>query len=102
MATGAETAVVGTRGISLVPAAIVSASYPRMPEVPGVWVRGPDAAGRYSVELHVAIKTSSTKNNLLVDAENLRSMVWAEFRRRELAEKVERVDVVVEDIDIAV
>ena len=102
LAIGAETAVVGTRGITLVPTAIASASYPRTPDVPGVWVRGPDAAGRYSVELHIAIKASATSENLLVDSDNLRSLVWAEFRRRELAENVERVDIVVENIDIAV
>lgn len=102
LAITAENSVSGTTGVALVPAAVISASYPHTPDVPGVWVRGPDSNGRYSIELHVSINVSATSENLLVDSAKLRSLVWAEFRSSELAAEVERVDVIVEDIDLAV
>jgi len=102
IAVAAEHAVSNARGISLVPAAIVGASYPYAPDIPGIWVRGPDTEGRYTVELHVVVESRATDESLLDESRRLRSMVWEEFRGRNLAEEINSVDIFVEDIDIAV
>lgn len=102
IAVAAERAVLNTQGVSLVPAGIVGSSYPYTRDVPGVWVRGPDADGRYTVELHVSFVGRTTDESLLDRSKKLRSVVWEELRGRDLAGEVTSVDIFVEDVDIAV
>lgn len=102
IALAAKYVVSQTRDMTLVPAAILGASYPYAPDVPGVWVRGPDGNGRYSVELHVAVESLAPGVSLIDESGRLRAAVWSELRARGIAQDVDSVDIFVEDIDIAV
>lgn len=98
IAMAVEFAVDKVKGVSLTRARAVGESYPYSPDVPGVWVRGPDGGGRYSVDVYV---TLALAGSTIPEMANIfRSQIWNELREPgiNIADRVTSVDIYVEDL----
>lgn len=102
-----ELAVEKTKGVSLTKIRTVGDSYPYRPDVPGVWVRGPDREGRYAVDVHVVLAVAGITIPEMAD--KLRAKIWEQLRGEQLheqginmADRVTSIDIYVEDLVIAV
>jgi len=97
IALAIEYVIKNTKGASLMPVRTVGASYPFEPDVPGIWVHGPDEEGRYEVTAHISVA-----GRTIPDAVGeLRAKVWRELQDRNMVNHVKRFDVVVEDLMVA-
>lgn len=93
IANSTEFAMKSVKGTALVQKSLVGASYPYRPEVPGVWVQGPDQAGHYTVSVNISVAGMS-----IPDAVNkLRLAIQSELRIKDLVNLVKAIDINVED-----
>lgn len=97
IALAIEYVIKNIKGISLMPVRTVGISYPFEPDVPGVWVRGPDEKGRYEVVAHISVAGKTIPDA----AGDLRAKVWRELQDRNMMNRVKRFDLVVEDLMMA-
>jgi len=98
IALAIRSAVGKVKGVSLVQRPMVGASYPYNLDVPGVWVHGPDAKGRYGVIVSIIVSGMRISEA----ANKLRSEIWGELDRRGYAGHVTSIDIRVEDLIMAV
>lgn len=88
-----ENAVGKVEGVSLVQESQIGISYPYRPDVPGVWVHGPDQNGSFTVSVNVVVKGISVPEA----AKKLRSEIMGELRSRNLINLVKEININVED-----
>ncbi|MHB8842529.1 MAG: hypothetical protein ACYC56_12220 [Candidatus Aquicultor sp.] len=102
IALAVKAAVDTMKGVSLTRARAVGESYPYSPDVPGVWVRGPDREGRYSVDVYMAVALAGSTIPEMADM--LRAEIWKQLREPgiNMADRVTSVDIYVEDLVLAV
>ncbi|HZD60505.1 MAG TPA: hypothetical protein VE439_08660 [Anaerolineae bacterium] len=98
IALAVEFVVDRVKGVSLIQANVVGASYPLTLGVPGVAVFGPDREGRFEADVHIAVAGMKIPEA----TDTLRSELWKEFRNRGIADRVKNVDIYVEDLMMAV
>ncbi len=98
IALAVEYAVDRTKGVSLVQKRLFGASYPYSPDVPGVWVHGPDENHRYAIEISIAVAGMKIHEA----ADRLRTEVYRELHTRDYGDRVKSVDIRVEDLMMAV
>jgi len=97
IALAVEYVVKNIEGVSLTPVRMVGISYPFEPDVPGVWVHGPDEEGRYEITAHISVAGKTIPDAV----GDLRAEVWRELQDRNMANHVKRFDIVVEDLMMA-
>ncbi|PIW21274.1 MAG: hypothetical protein COW32_10700 [Candidatus Aquicultor secundus] len=102
IALAVESAVDKMKGVLLTRVRAVGESYPYSPDVPGVWVHGPDREGRYTVDIYVALAVSGT--TIPEMANRLRAEIWEQLHKEgiDMADRVTSVDIYVEDLVLAV
>lgn len=97
IALAAEAVVAKTGDVALTPSTRVGASYPIGPDVPGIWVYGPDPQGRFTITLSIAVAPV----NIPSAAGKLRAEIGKELKRRDLASHVKAIDINVDDLMVA-
>lgn len=98
IAKAVEYVVDKMKGVSLVRTLATGISYPYSLDVPGVGVFGPDGEGHYTVSVSISVAAMRIPEA----ADKLRSEIWNEFQARGLADRIESIDISVEDLMMAV
>lgn len=98
IALAVETAVRKSKDVALAQTSKVGVSYPYAPDVPGVWVFGPDAEGRFVITVGIMV----ARVPIHAAADRLRVAILDELRVSGMADRIKSIDISVEDLMMAV
>ncbi|MCL6472281.1 MAG: hypothetical protein K6T91_05650 [Firmicutes bacterium] len=88
-----KNAVEEVEGVSLVQESQTGPSYPYHPDVPGVWVHGPDQSASFAVSVNIVVMGISVPEA----AKRIRSAIMGELRSRNLINLVKEININVKD-----